>query len=100
MRAMTDKQWRLLAVALLLATLLAGCGSASPGTTDSDQEQAIEDLQPVSLNAGQKLQVVATTNIVGDVVSKVGGDRIELVTLMAIGVDPHTYVPAGSVIGV
>ena len=96
MRAMTDKQWRLLAVALLLATLLAGCGSASPGTTDSDQEQAIEDLQPVSLNAGQKLQVVATTNIVGDVVSKVGGDRIELVTLMAIGVDPHTYVPTPS----
>jgi zinc/manganese transport system substrate-binding protein len=37
--------------------------------------------------------VVATTNIVGDVVAQVGGDQIELTTLMGVGVDPHSYVP-------
>ena len=37
--------------------------------------------------------VVATTNIVGDVVSRVGGDRIKLTTLMKVGVDPHSYAP-------
>jgi len=45
------------------------------------------------LDQGEQLQVVATTNIVGDVVGQVGGDRIELTTLMDIGVDPHSYVP-------
>jgi ABC-type Zn uptake system ZnuABC Zn-binding protein ZnuA len=96
MIAKADKRLALLAVALLLATLVAACGSAGPGTEASSHEQALEDLQPVSLSTGQKLQVVATTNIVSDVVRNVGGDRIELVTLMGIGVDPHTYVPTPS----
>jgi ABC-type Zn uptake system ZnuABC Zn-binding protein ZnuA len=39
---------------------------------------------------------VATTNIVGDVVGQVGDDRIDLTTLMDIGVDPHSYVPTPS----
>ena len=52
-----------------------------------------ETLKPVALDPGGKLQVVATTNIVGDVVRQVGGDRIELMTLISIGVDPHSYVP-------
>ena len=29
----------------------------------------------------------------GDVVRQVGGDSIELTTLMSIGIDPHSYVP-------
>ena len=32
----------------------------------------------------------------GDVVSQVGGDSIELTTLMSIGIDPHSYVPTPS----
>jgi ABC-type Zn uptake system ZnuABC Zn-binding protein ZnuA len=51
------------------------------------------ELESVSLAAGEKLKVVATTNIVGDIVRNVGGDRIDLTVLMGIGVDPHTYVP-------
>jgi ABC-type Zn uptake system ZnuABC Zn-binding protein ZnuA len=96
MIAEASKRQKLLAVALLLATLLAACGSTGPGAQDSGHQQAIADLLPVSLNPGQKLQVVATTNIVGDVVQNVGGDRIDQVTLMGIGVDPHTYVPTPS----
>jgi manganese/zinc/iron transport system substrate-binding protein len=41
--------------------------------------------------AAAKLQVVATTAPIGDVVRQVGGDRIELQVLMGEGVDPHTY---------
>jgi zinc/manganese transport system substrate-binding protein/manganese/iron transport system substrate-binding protein len=48
------------------------------------------------LAPGARLRVVATTNIVGDVVSNVGGQRIELTTLMDVGVDPHTYIPTPS----
>ncbi len=39
------------------------------------------------------LTVVATTTIVGDVVRRVGGDRIQLVVLLPVGADPHTYEP-------
>ena len=40
-----------------------------------------------------KLKVVATTTIVGDVVSQVGGDRIELSILLPVGTDPHGFDP-------
>lgn len=45
-----------------------------------------------------RLRVVATTTIVGDLVATIGGDDLELVTLMGPGVDPHLYKPsAGNV---
>lgn len=53
----------------------------------------LPDLQAAELG-GEKLQVVATTSIIGDVVAQVGGDTIELTTLMAAGQDPHSYEPA------
>ncbi len=52
---------------------LAGCGESS----------ATDD--------GGTLEVVATTNIVGDLVSVVGGERVRVETLMGPGVDPHLY---------
>ncbi|HHY58874.1 MAG TPA: zinc ABC transporter substrate-binding protein [Chloroflexi bacterium] len=53
--------------------------------------EALPELTPVALTEGEKLRVVATTNIVGDVVHQVGGDAIELVQLLAPGADPHSY---------
>lgn len=44
-----------------------------------------------SSNSNGKLKVVATTNIVGDAVNSIAGDRVELVSLMGSGVDPHLY---------
>lgn len=38
-----------------------------------------------------RLKVVSTTTIVGDMVARVGGDRIMQKTLMGPGVDPHLY---------
>ncbi len=42
---------------------------------------------------GEKLKVVATTTIVGDVVSQIGDDRIELQVLLPVGIDPHGFNP-------
>ena len=39
------------------------------------------------------LKVLATTSIVGDVVSQVGGDAIALSILMPVGTDPHDFQP-------
>lgn len=37
--------------------------------------------------------VVATTPMVGDLVRAIGGDRVELVVLIAPGTDPHLWTP-------
>ena len=42
----------------------------------------------------EKIKVVATTTIVGDVVSRVLGDNGELTVLMSVGQNPHSYDPA------
>lgn len=51
------------------------------------------DLSPSGLGEGEKLRVIATTNIVADVVANIGGDFIELMALIPLGADPHTYQP-------
>lgn len=38
-----------------------------------------------------KLNVVATTTIIGDTVKEIGGELINLETLMGPGIDPHLY---------
>ncbi len=40
------------------------------------------------------LTVVATTGIIGDVIRNIGGDDLDLITLIPPGVDPHDYVPS------
>ena len=65
-------------VALLAAILvLASCGRVEESETPDFSDRTIN--------------VVATTGMVGDIVSVVGGDRVEVTTLMGPGIDPHTY---------
>lgn len=42
------------------------------------------------------VRAVATTGMVADLVRQTGGDRVEVVALMAPGVDPHTYKPTAA----
>jgi zinc/manganese transport system substrate-binding protein len=46
---------------------------------------------PVS---GEPVQVVASFSILGDLVKNVGGEAVEVTTLIGPGVDAHTYDPA------
>lgn len=68
--------WRLLSAWLILSTWIAACAPA--GSLDE---------------AAGKLKVVATTNIVGDVVAQVGGEWIALQVLLPAGTDPHAFEP-------
>src|SRR3954468_3285467 len=43
---------------------------------------------------GEPLQVVASFSVVGDLVKDVGGDAVQVTTLIGPGVDAHTYDPA------
>jgi ABC-type Zn uptake system ZnuABC Zn-binding protein ZnuA len=68
---------------LLLAILflLTACGS--PAQTASTDQQS----------SGDQIKVLATTTIVADVVSQVGGDLIDLNVLLPVGTDPHSFDP-------
>ena len=93
----------LLLTALVCLTLAAGCATSSTDSaaprssaaategTQQTQTETLPELAPVNLGPAERLQVVATTNIVADVVLKVGGQQIDLKTLMPIGADPHGF---------
>jgi zinc/manganese transport system substrate-binding protein len=44
--------------------------------------------------AGKKLQVVASFSVIGDLAKDVGGDAVDVTTLIGSGVDAHTYDPS------
>ncbi|WP_372894224.1 metal ABC transporter solute-binding protein, Zn/Mn family [Stieleria sp.] len=68
---------------LMVAGLSIGCGSGKPtGAPGGAGTGAVE-----------KLQVVVTVGMVGDLVRNVGGDRIEVTQICGAGVDPHLYMP-------
>ena len=84
---------------LFIGGLLVGCASAAKDDPSAISQPADEGdvldlpvVQQVDLRGG-KLRVVATTSIIGDIVAQVGGEVIDLTTLMVAGQDPHSYQP-------
>lgn len=71
----------------LIVSLAAACGKpVEGGQIDTP------DL------SGRTIKVVATTGQVGDAVENIGGDRVDVYTMMGPGIDPHLYKPtAGDV---
>jgi ABC-type Zn uptake system ZnuABC Zn-binding protein ZnuA len=70
----------------------ASSPSDAHGQNGAGAVLALPELAPVELGSAP-LQVIATTSIIGDVVAQVGGEAIELTTLMGPGQDPHSYEP-------
>lgn len=84
-----------LARLIVLLLVLAGCSeseAAPVGTGTESGVLALPAVQAAGLD-GRPLRVVATTSMIGDVLARVGGEAIELTTLMALGQDPHSYQP-------
>ncbi|MEN4013819.1 MAG: metal ABC transporter substrate-binding protein [Chloroflexota bacterium] len=67
----------ILLTAWIAVLLAAGCAAPPP---------------PAASEA--PLQVVATTSIVADIVQQIGGERVQVTTLLPLGSDPHAYEPA------
>ncbi len=89
---------RLVLIVLVLLLLVTACEPANnngdhPAGEANNGLLTLPDLSAVELGE-DRLQVVATTSIIGDVVGQVGGDLIELTTLIGPGRDPHSYKPA------
>ena len=69
---------------ILILVGLGGIGLAGCMSTPSQSDQPGND----------RLKVVATTTIIGDVVSRVAGDEVNLFTLLVPGQNPHSFQPA------
>ena len=68
---------------LVMAVVAAGCSGEQPaGSGDGPRA------------AGQGLQVVATTTQVADLAANVGGDHIQVTSLLKPGIDAHDYEPS------
>ena len=86
---------------LLIISAISSCAAVQNGIGNQNLEATspekemmltIPELESVSLD-GRPLRVVATTSIIGDIVAQVGGDDIELITLINPGQDPHSFEP-------
>jgi zinc/manganese transport system substrate-binding protein len=75
---MGRRRFRLLLLAAVAALLVAGCSGSGGGDDD----------------AGERLQVVATTTQVADFAANVGGDRVQVTSLLKPGIDAHDYEPS------
>ena len=62
-------------------SVLHGC-QQQPGTTESGTTQATDPIK-----------VVTTTGMIADLARRIGGEHVQVVSLMGEGVDPHLYQP-------
>jgi manganese/iron transport system substrate-binding protein len=86
-RIKLSSRYQALAAAVLVIGLgLGGCDSAERG-------------ESVERSATAKPAVVATNTLIADWATQVGGDQIEITSLLQPGADPHVYepVPADSI---
>ncbi|USK69823.1 metal ABC transporter solute-binding protein, Zn/Mn family [Peribacillus asahii] len=65
--------WKSMASVMFVFLLLVGCSTETDNQTEG------------------KLVVVATTGMIGDLAQNIGGEHVEVTSLMGPGVDPHLY---------
>ena len=88
MRQHSNALLRLMAAVMALALLFAAAACSD--------DKGGEEPQPTPLQKMPKtppVSVVTTTNIVADWVENVGGDNIDVFSLVPVGADPHTFQP-------
>jgi ABC-type Zn uptake system ZnuABC Zn-binding protein ZnuA len=90
----------------VLAALLVACGTAEPDPGGTGSPTAPPTEEPAASDAGPDapaeavtapaLRLVATVAPITDLVAQVGGDRVEVSSLVPPGADSHTYEPRPS----
>ena len=69
---------RFFLMALVLSVVLLGC-------------QKVENTKGSSFSEDNKMSVVTTIGMIGDVAANIGGERVDVYSMMGAGVDPHLY---------
>ena len=73
-------------LALVLLFALAACSNDAGGATHTSETTAPTPTAPA-------IRVVTTTNIVADWVKNIGGDHLDVFSLVPTGADPHAFQP-------
>ena len=71
----------LMLLMVLAATLLGGCSKEAPPAEAAKAPQKVE----------KKLNIVATTTMLQDLATAIGGEHVQVAALMGPGIDPHLY---------
>ena len=71
------RSFRRYVILAFLSVLAIGCSSNDSANTNNTSKQGIN--------------IVATTGMIADMVSEIGGDKVSVKGLMGPGVDPHLY---------
>lgn len=74
------KKLKYLVVAFSTLLLLGACNSKKDSSKEKNGDK-------------EKIEVVATNSIIGDMVKHVGGDKVDLHDIVPVGSDPHEYEP-------
>lgn len=80
---MFKKFWQVSLLALVAVFALAACGDKKEATDSPKSEES----------KSEKLQLIATFSIINDLLNEVGGDLVEVHSMVPIGQDPHEYEP-------
>ncbi len=75
---------------LFCLILFLGCTQAG----SHDHRPA--DVSPHTFSGDYPIKIVCTTEHIGEMISHIGGDHVEVETLMGPGIDPHLYRPVAS----
>ena len=81
------------ALAVVLAAAFAACSDDRGTTVQTPQVDPTAATSEESEPEARDLLVVTTTNIVADWVENIGGDNIEVFSLVPVGADPHAFQP-------
>jgi len=76
-------------VLLLAVTILSGCIS-------QNESSSVAPSVTLSGNDSSKIKVAATIAPLGEFVSAVGGDKVEVIVVVPPGAEPHTFEPTPS----
>ena len=80
-------------IGLALLLSVAACSSDDEPEPATQAQTSPAGPPPAAASDKPPIEVVTTSNIVADWVQNVGGDGVEVFSLLPIGADPHTFQP-------
>ena len=97
--------WRpSLALLAVLGLVLAACGGAAEPEPEPEpdpepaaaQEAAADEVEEEEPEEVDRVHIVVTTSVLGDIVSTLAQDDAEVTVIMPPGADPHGFEPSAS----
>ncbi len=86
-------RWFGTALMVAIVALAVGCSEPAPDPTQSPNRAPATSTDVPPTVAPEPISIVATSNIIGEWVSIVAGDRADVFNLVPAGVDPHAFRP-------